>query len=67
MIHICNLLLTRRCNLKCSYCALTKNYVNKPKAMDDASGIELIALDSLSKINVAFDHKKMLRDAGLVS
>jgi len=30
MIHICNWLLTRRCNLKCSYCALVRNYNNKP-------------------------------------
>ena len=29
-IRIVNWLLTRRCNLNCSYCAITKNYKNKP-------------------------------------
>ncbi len=35
MIHICNWLLTRRCNLKCEYCAITKNYENKPEGYPD--------------------------------
>jgi len=35
MIYICNLLLTRRCNLKCSYCSLTRNYLNKPPEYPD--------------------------------
>jgi len=30
MIQIANLLLTRRCNLKCSYCNLVKDYKDKP-------------------------------------
>jgi len=30
MIHICNWLLTRKCNLKCSYCSIVKDYYNKP-------------------------------------
>lgn len=30
MINIVNWLLTRKCNLNCSYCAITKNYKNKP-------------------------------------
>lgn len=29
-IQICNWLLTRRCNLSCSYCALVKNYAGQP-------------------------------------
>lgn len=29
-IRIVNWLLTRRCNLNCSYCAITKNYKGKP-------------------------------------
>ena len=35
MIHICNWLLTRRCNLKCEYCAIVKNYKNKPDEYPD--------------------------------
>ena len=30
-IRIVNWLLTRRCNLKCDYCAIVKNYENMPK------------------------------------
>jgi MoaA/NifB/PqqE/SkfB family radical SAM enzyme len=30
MIRIVNWLLTRRCNLQCSYCAIVNNYENKP-------------------------------------
>jgi MoaA/NifB/PqqE/SkfB family radical SAM enzyme len=30
MINITNWILTRKCNLKCSYCSLIKNYNNKP-------------------------------------
>jgi len=30
MIRIANWLLTRRCNLRCDYCAIVKNYTNKP-------------------------------------
>jgi len=30
-IRIVNWLLTRRCNLKCDYCAIVKNYKNMPK------------------------------------
>lgn len=29
-IHIVNWLITRKCNLSCDYCRLTKNYKNKP-------------------------------------
>ena len=29
-IKIVNLFITRRCNLKCSYCGIVKNYKNKP-------------------------------------
>ena len=34
-IRIVNWLLTRRCNLDCSYCAITKNYKNKPSEYFD--------------------------------
>ena len=30
-IHIANILLTRKCNLKCSYCHIVKNYKDMPK------------------------------------
>ena len=30
MIQICSWLLTRRCNLRCSYCAIIRNYDNMP-------------------------------------
>ncbi|MFW9871820.1 MAG: radical SAM protein [Candidatus Thorarchaeota archaeon] len=34
-IHIVNWLLTRKCNLECDYCAIVKNYKNKPKEYPD--------------------------------
>lgn len=34
-IHICNFLLTRKCNLSCDYCRLVKNYKNKPPEYPD--------------------------------
>jgi MoaA/NifB/PqqE/SkfB family radical SAM enzyme len=36
-IRIVNWLLTRKCNLDCSYCAITKNYKNKPSEYPDIS------------------------------
>ena len=35
MIRIVNWLLTRRCNLKCDYCAIVKNYEGKPNEYPD--------------------------------
>lgn len=37
MIRIVNWLLTRRCNLKCDYCAIVKNYSDKPGSYPDMS------------------------------
>jgi len=36
-IRIVNWLLTRRCNLKCDYCAIVKNYKGKPEQYPDMS------------------------------
>lgn len=36
-IHIANVLLTRRCNLSCSYCNIIRNYKNKPAGYPDMS------------------------------
>lgn len=36
-IQIANWLLTRKCNLKCSYCSITKNYDEKPIVYPDMS------------------------------
>ena len=35
MIRIVNWLLTRKCNLNCDYCAIVKNYENKPEEYPD--------------------------------
>jgi len=35
MIRIANWLLTRRCNLRCEYCAIVQNYKNKPEKYPD--------------------------------
>lgn len=34
-IKIVNLFITRRCNLKCSYCGIVRNYKNKPAIYPD--------------------------------
>ena len=34
-IHIVNWLLTRKCNLSCDYCAIVKDYENKPEEYPD--------------------------------
>lgn len=36
-IQIVSLLLTRKCNLQCSYCALVRDYKNKPQSYPDMS------------------------------
>jgi len=36
-IEIVSLLLTRKCNLMCSYCAISRDYKNKPKEYPDLS------------------------------
>lgn len=36
-IRIVNWLLTRKCNLKCDYCAIVKNYYNMPGSYPDMS------------------------------
>lgn len=35
VIQIANILLTRRCNLRCNYCNIVKNYIGKPKEYPD--------------------------------
>lgn len=36
-IQICNWLLTRRCNLRCDYCRLVRDYAGKPEEYPDMS------------------------------
>ncbi|MBY9007472.1 MAG: NUDIX hydrolase [Candidatus Lokiarchaeota archaeon] len=49
-----------------TYLCEPKNYIDKPKGLDDASHIELIPLNKLSTIDLAFDHKKILKEAGFI-
>ena len=37
MIQIANWILTRKCNLNCGYCAITKDYKNKPEPYPNLS------------------------------
>ena len=60
-IQIVSLLLTRKCNLKCSYCSIVKNYKDKPKEYPDMSyyhknemSLEFI-IETLTKLK---DHNK---------
>ncbi len=44
-VHIANILLTRRCNLSCSYCNLVRNYPGMP---DEYTSMRDYALNELS-------------------
>ncbi|MGV9173091.1 MAG: NUDIX domain-containing protein [Promethearchaeia archaeon] len=37
-----------------------------PKAQDDAADLDIIPLQKVSELKLAFDHMKILKDAGLV-
>ena len=59
-IQMVSLLLTRKCNLSCSYCAITRNYKNKPPEYPDmkhyiknemSTGYVKVLLDFLKKHN----------------
>jgi len=59
-IQIVNWLLTRRCNLSCSYCGIVRNYKNKPEEYPDlkhyltremSTGVIIDALEKISHHN----------------
>ncbi len=50
MIRIVNWLLTRKCNLKCEYCAIVKNYDNKPAEYPDMKYYHFNEMDTDSII-----------------
>ena len=45
------------------YAIVPENLLEQRKAADDASEVELFELNSLSEIELAFDHKKIIDDA----
>jgi MoaA/NifB/PqqE/SkfB family radical SAM enzyme len=45
-IRIVNWLLTRKCNLKCDYCAIVRNYKDKPEQYPDMSHYAHSQMDS---------------------
>ena len=49
-----------------AYLCEPKNYKNKPKAMDDAKAVDIIPINKISSLSLAFDHKKILKRAGFV-
>lgn len=75
-IKICNWILTRRCNLKCSYCAIVRDYIGKPeeyppmkhyKQNEMTTGKILLMLDTLTQHNPDMFHifyggEPLLRD-----
>ncbi len=58
MIQICNWILTRKCNLSCDYCAIVRNYPDKPIEYPDMSYYYKNELTTEEIINGL----KMLRD-----
>ena len=53
-INIANILLTQRCNLKCSYCHLVQNYEGKPTEYPDVQEYAKNELTAEGWINGAF-------------
>lgn len=51
-IRIVNWLLTRKCNLKCDYCAIVRNYKNKPEQYPDISHYAYNQMDNQYVIKV---------------
>lgn len=43
----------------------TKN--EKPKAMDDAAALEIVPLSKINSLNLAFDHKEIIRSSGILN
>jgi len=74
-IRIVNWLLTRRCNLKCDYCAIVKNYDGKPEEYPDMdhyiknemtteqvlSGLATIKLHNPDAFHIFYGGEPMLR------
>ena len=58
-INIANILLTQRCNLKCSYCHLVQNYKNKPNEYPD---VQEYAKNELSAIGWIKIFKRLLQN-----
>ena len=42
----------------------TKN--EKPKALDDAASLEIVPLSKVASLKIAFDHKKIVKDSGIL-
>ena len=42
----------------------TKN--EKPKAQDDAASLEIVPLSKVASLKIAFDHKKIVKDSGIL-
>jgi MoaA/NifB/PqqE/SkfB family radical SAM enzyme len=58
MIQIVNWLLTRKCNLHCDYCAIVKDYHNKPKEYPDMKHYIKNEMDTTTVINGLAKFKK---------
>jgi len=40
---------------------------SEPKAQDDAAALEILPLSRISSIKLAFDHRKIIEDSGILS
>jgi len=57
MIQICNWLITRKCNLKCNYCMIVKNYEGMPyKRMSDYKDYQMSTLEIIENLNILKKH-----------
>ena len=43
-----------------------KTKKEKPKALDDAASLELVPISKVASLKLAFDHKKIITDSGIL-
>lgn len=53
-------------NVTIAFLCEPKSNKEKPKALDDAAALEIIPLSKISSLDLAFDHKKIIRCSGIL-
>ena len=49
-----------------AYLCVPKKNSDKPKAQDDAESLEVIPIEKLPDLNLAFDHMEVIKDSGIL-
>jgi len=54
-------------NVSIAFLCVPTNKKQKPKALDDAASIDIIPIKELSKMKLAFDHKKIIEKSKILN